>query len=221
MSLALLVGFMSYTIFMIKHIWFDFSDTIAAIDKEKHNALKYGEYAKQKGTVATDDLIAEYDELFERLGRSNSNVFVTTFGLPTSFWPNFIDEYLDIYSLMRPNIPVSIEELAKLVPVSVFSNIETVVVMKNLGINTNLFNHIMSSAELTFPKPHIEGYEKLINMSNLKPEDILYIGDDLKKDILPAKSVGLQVGCMWGKCEEADYEFPDFEDIIKLIKLQS
>lgn len=203
---------------MIKHIWFDFSDTIAAIDTDMHNSIKYTEFARLKNSKVSEDLIAEYDRLFEQLGNSNSNVFVSTFNLPASYWPDLINKHLDVYSLMRPNIPRVIREIAGLIPISVFSNIDTKLVMEKLGIDTSVFTHILSSAQLTFPKPHTEGYEKIVALSGLDPREILYIGDDLKKDILPAKSVRLKVGYMWGECNEADYIFMDFEDILSMVR---
>jgi FMN phosphatase YigB (HAD superfamily) len=201
----------------IRHIWFDFSDTIAAIDKEKHNALRYAEYARLKSRIVSEELIAEYNELFSRLGNSNSNVFVAEFGLPASFWPEFIDKHLDIYSLKEDMIPQVLADLSTRVPVSVFSNIDTREVMTTLGIDVSIFTHILSSSELTYPKPHTEGYEKIVEMSGVPASEVLYVGDDLKKDVLPAKSVGLHVGYMWGKCAEADYEFASFSDILKVI----
>lgn len=70
---------------------------------------------------------------------------------------------------------------------------------------------------LTEPKPALEGFYKMVELSNVPAAEILYIGDDIGKDIRPAKQVGVQAGLMWKQSEEADYSFVNFEDIFKIL----
>lgn len=205
---------------MIKHVWLDFSDTIGWIDREKFDALKYAEYARLKGVPVDESIKTEYEQIFHELGFANANVFVKAFGKPPSYWSDYINGHPEVYTLAEPIIPDMINKISELVPVSVFSNIHTESVMNQLGIDVSKFTHIFSAATLQYPKPHPEGYETIIKMSGLPPDEILYVGDNVKKDIIPANKVGLKTGFIWGKCPEADYEFSSFRDIYELIAHQ-
>jgi len=58
--------------------------------------------------------------------------------------------------------------------------------------------------------------EEEIKKSHLPPEEILYVGDRVKVDVLPAKEVGMKTGLVWDKSEKADYSFEKIEDILSL-----
>ena len=49
----------------IKHIWFDFSDTIAAIDSKRHDELRYQEFARLRGCEVDENIVLEYKKLYE------------------------------------------------------------------------------------------------------------------------------------------------------------
>jgi HAD superfamily hydrolase (TIGR01549 family) len=204
----------------IKHVWFDFSDTIVTPDPERHAKLRYATFAKLKSAPQTPELEKEYDNLRQRYG-SHSNVFVQTFGLDGSFWPGEIAKIATdegYYKLIDEAAPYILSRLAKIVPVSIFSNVDTESVMQRLGIDTSIFTNIFSSSSLRYPKPHPEGYLKIIELSHLPADQILYIGDLEAKDILPAKSVGLKTGIIWNKSDQADYNFNNFREILDLFK---
>jgi FMN phosphatase YigB (HAD superfamily) len=56
----------------------------------------------------------------------------------------------------------------------------------------------------------------MIELSKIPAQEILYIGDDVGKDVKPAKQVGVKAGLMWKKSDEADYSFENFEDILDI-----
>ena len=58
--------------------------------------------------------------------------------------------------------------------------------------------------------------EEEIKKSHLPPEEILYVGDRVKVDVLPAKELGIKTCLVWDKSDEADYSFEKFEDILSL-----
>src|SRR3989338_6708851 len=123
---------------MIKHIWFDFSETLGSITKEAHEKLRHETYAK--------------------------------------------------------------------------------LVCKKINENLKLFTHLISASEIDAPKPALEGFYKMIELSKLPAEEILYIGDHLEKDVIPAKKVGIKSGVVFEKIPEADYYFKDFKDILRFVK---
>ena len=101
-------------------------------------------------------------------------------------------------------------------PISLFSNIQLENILPNLGINTDLFTHFLSFRMLKELKPALDGFYKMVELSVLPPHEILYIGEDVGKDILPAKKAGILSGLMWTKSEDADYCFDNFEDILNI-----
>ena len=56
----------------------------------------------------------------------------------------------------------------------------------------NLHVHNVIAAEMVKAyKPHTEIFAKALELSELNPEDAIYVGDSLKKDVLPAMEVGM------------------------------
>jgi HAD superfamily hydrolase (TIGR01549 family) len=204
---------------MIKHIWFDFSETIAMIHKEAHDKLRYESYAKVKNQEVTPDLMKEYEDLYEEHSHSNSAIF-HALGLTSGFWEKVISSVdpRTHYKLMEDNIPILLKEMSDFIPISIFSNINLEKLLPGLGIDAKLFKNILSASMVGKPKPALDGFYKMIELSGLKPEEILYIGDDLKKDIIPAKSVGIKTGFIYGVEKQADYSFVNFNDILEFVK---
>jgi HAD superfamily hydrolase (TIGR01549 family) len=57
----------------------------------------------------------------------------------------------------------------------------------NLGAD-----EILISADIGFEKPSRDFFEKVSEAAGAKPADVLYVGDRLDNDVLPAKSAGMQ-----------------------------
>jgi FMN phosphatase YigB (HAD superfamily) len=58
-------------------------------------------------------------------------------------------------------------------------------------------------------------------LSGLPPEKILFVGDSVPKEVVPAKSLGIGTALMWDNAPEADHCFSSFKDILKLVGQQS
>jgi len=202
----------------IKHIWFDFSETVAFLKKERHDRLRYETYSQVIGKPLSDELITEYESLYKKFNHSNAAIF-RSLGKPPSFWSEHVNavEPSELYELADKNIPTVLENIRKLVPISVFSNIQLRKILPSLHINPEWFTHIVDAGMIKEPKPALDGFYKMIELSNLSPEQILYIGDDVGKDVLPAKKVGMKTGLMWKKSDEADYSFNNFQDILGVL----
>lgn len=204
---------------MIKHIWFDFSNTIAEINREAHNKLRYETYAEVVGKSVSPELVAEFENLYEKFEHSNSAVF-ESLGLPAGYWSKKVHSVGagQFYSLMKPNIPQILENLSAQVPISIFSNLDVGDILPGIGINPKIFTHILSSGMVGKPKPALDGFYKIVELSKLNPDEILFVGDHVGKEILPAQKVGLQTGLMWLHADEADYCFTDFSEILNILK---
>ena len=202
----------------IKHIWFDFSDTIGRIDRDLYNEILYSAYAKAVGKEVSDNLKQEYVKEFEKY-KSNSAVF-TSLGLPAGHLADCISvvEPKRLYSLTDKDIPNVIKQLKDILPVSIFSNNKLTVILPALGIDTKWFTHILGPDDIKNPKPALDGFYKMIELSNIEPSQILYIGDDVNKDLLPAKKIGIKTGLLWKESVEANYCFKDFRSILELMR---
>lgn len=204
---------------MIKHIWFDFSDTLASVNDEAHNKLRYESYAKIVGKPITPELIDEYEKLYKEHKYSNSSIF-KSLGKMSDFWSEIIGAVnpRTLYYLTDPNIPEVLEQMNKIIPISIFSNINLDKTLSPLGIKPEWFRHILNASKMGSIKPALPGFYKVIELSGVLPKEILYTGDEIEKDIIPAKTVGIKTETVFKKFPEADYYFEDFRDILEFVK---
>ena len=126
----------------VKHLWLDFSDTIALINKKELETIVYTAYAEQKGKEITPELIEEYKELFKQC-KSNSAVF-TSLGLPSTFLAEraTVADQSKLYTLIDNGIPDVIQQLQEVIPVSIFSNNRLGALLPALGLKLDWFTHI-------------------------------------------------------------------------------
>lgn len=181
----------------IKHIWFDFSETIAFLKKERHNRLRYETYSEIVEKPVNKELIAEYENLYRKFNHSNAAIF-RSLGQSSNFWSERVNsvEPGELYELADKNIPDVLKKIKDVLPISIFSNIELGKILTSLNINPNWFAYIISAGMVKEPKPALDGFYKMIELSEVPAEEILYIGDDIGKDVKPAKEVGIQAGLM-------------------------
>ncbi|MEK7190362.1 MAG: HAD family hydrolase [Patescibacteria group bacterium] len=201
---------------MIKHIWFDFSDTLASISKE-HDDFLYQSYAKVVGKDVSPELILEYKEMHKKF-KSNSAVFTTDLGLPPGYWAKCIEskDPRTMYVIKDSNIPNVLNKLRKIIPISIFSNMKMEKLLPAIGLDISYFTYTVSGSDFKNPKPALDGFYKIIEVSKLPPENILFIGDSVEKEIIPVKKVGMIAGLMWSSSPEADYNFKNFSEILDL-----
>jgi putative hydrolase of the HAD superfamily len=189
---------------------------LTILDKEKHEALRYEAYSEIVGKPVTNELKAAYETLYKEK-KSHSAAFVSL-GKPVGFWSErYAAAGAGLYALAEPDIPNVLLRLRSKVPISVFSNVLAEKFLPSLGISPQWFSHILGPKEVTKPKPDPQGFELMVQYSKLSPKEILFIGDDVEKEIRPAKSVGLKTGIMWTVSPEADYSFAHFKEILPLV----
>jgi FMN phosphatase YigB (HAD superfamily) len=198
----------------VRHLWFDFSDTIALINREAYNALVYRFYADAVGREVTPELVAEYKKLLEK-HTSNSGIFFSL-GLPTGYLSDRINSVPpeSIYALADKNIPDVLKRLKNILPISIFSNSNLSVLLPALGIDPSLFTHRLGPDSVKAPKPALDGFYKMAELSGVPASEAMFIGDDVEKDLVPAKTVGMRTGLVWSVSGRADYCFKNFEEIL-------
>ena len=206
----------------IKHIWFDMDGTLTVHTDQfnkAHDELRYKVCSEVVGRPVDENLIHEYENLYQKAG-SNSAVF-TSLGKESDFWMGYFGT-IDQISFHKPipDVYKTLEKLKAIVPISLFTNNSLINIQKTFGvinIDQSWFTHIISGNDIKNRKPHLEGFKLMIDKSNLPPENILFVGDRIKVEIVPANEVGIQSGLIYGKSELADYNFENFSDILSII----
>ncbi len=206
---------------MIKHVWFDLEGTLTIRSDEfndAHNQLRYETYAEVVGKPLTEKLKQDFENLYAKHG-SNSTVF-RSLGCASDFWQkrfNTIDK-TKYYKSVK-TIYTTLKKLKDKVPISIFTNLkpdEVESTLKIINVDKSWFKFIISGDDIKERKPALDGFYLMIKKSGLPPKEILYVGDRVNVDVLPAKQVGMKTCLVWDKSDEADYSFEKFEDILSL-----
>ena len=93
-----------------------------------------------------------------------------------------------------------------------YGNVETV--LEDFDLK-KYFSHIIESAVVGVRKPDPRIFELGVEALGLKPEEVLVVGDSLRKDILPAESIGCKVAWLKGKGWTAEEDAATHPSIIK------
>jgi putative hydrolase of the HAD superfamily len=95
---------------------------------------------------------------------------------------------------LYPEVRGVLEELQPRFELAVISNFDgrLRVILQHLGIS-RFFSHVFISSELGADKPDPEIYGRGIKLMNLKPNEVLHVGDDPKRDWEAASATGLSI----------------------------
>lgn len=208
---------------MLKHIWFDFGGTLyeeTPTFNVAHDIFRFQLYADLKGLDNLEAAEQEYMRLYRQHG-SNSAVF-TALGKPSDYWMQAL-ENLDFTKLIAPHPAVvpTLLALKEMLPISIFTNFKPhkiEALSEHLGILENWFTHIVSGDDVINRKPALDGFHKMIELSGVSPEHIMYVGDRVDVDIKPAKQLGMQTCLVYSKSEEADYSLQSFAELQEIVK---
>lgn len=207
----------------INHVWFDMDGTLTVHTPEfdeVHNALRYKAYSDVIGRPVDDALAMEFEELYKKYA-SNSAVF-TSLGKPSNFWMQYyatIDQ--DKYYEPIPDVYETVDKLRKIVPVSLFTNDQLSNASKTLavvGVDMSWFTHVVSGDDIANRKPALDGFHLMIERSGIPAEQILYVGDRIGVDIVPAKAVGMLSCLVYSQSPEADYSFNSMSEMLQLFQ---
>ena len=110
--------------------------------------------------------------------------------------------------------------------ISSYSNTKAVLSNFHGGLNDilsthfpNMFSSISISESLGLRKPDTAFYEHAIEQLNVKPSEILYIGDSVKLDLEPALKVGMNAYLIdrnnaYSSCNRRINSFSDIKDLL-------
>jgi HAD superfamily hydrolase (TIGR01549 family) len=205
----------------IHHIWFDLEGTLTIPSPEReadHRMLLVASYAEVVHKIPSEALWHEYCDLYAANG-SNSAVF-RSLGLPSDYWQTKLMS-MDEAKYYQPDERVyeTLQQLKLHCPISLFSNVKTAkirYVLDIIGVQIDWFTYVLAGDDVAERKPALDGFYKIIELTHLFPNQILYVGDRVKADILPAHAVGMQAALVWSTNPEADYSFTDFKELRSL-----
>lgn len=184
-----------------------------------HNDLRYKAYSDVTGKPINSDLIDEYEKLYAETG-SNSMTF-HRLGKPSGFWMEYFDQIDQTqYYEPIPEIYETLNELRKIVPVSVFTNATLNNASRTfevVNIDSSWFTHIISGDDIKNRKPALDGFHLMLEKSNIPASKILYVGDRVKVDVLPANTLGIQSCLLYRNDSNADYSLGNFSQLLKLV----
>jgi putative hydrolase of the HAD superfamily len=95
---------------------------------------------------------------------------------------------------LYPEVPGVLEKLRPRFQLAVVSNFDGRLrfILQHLGIS-KFFARIFVSSELGAEKPDPEIYRRAVKLMNLKPNEVLHVGDDSQRDWEAATATGLSV----------------------------
>jgi putative hydrolase of the HAD superfamily len=95
---------------------------------------------------------------------------------------------------LYPEVPDVLEKLRPRFQLAVVSNFDGRLrfILQHLGIS-RFFDHIFVSSEIGADKPDPEIYRRALKLINLKPNEVLHVGDDSQRDWKAATAAGLSV----------------------------
>ena len=140
------------------------------------------------------------------------------------FAPQDVEKYARLtadycYEAARKSVEMSrpvLEGLAAEYPLVLVSNFygNVEAVLKDFNLDT-YFQKVIESAVVGVRKPDPKIFMLGVEALGLQPEEVLVVGDSLRKDILPAESIGCRVAWLKGKGWTADEDAQQHPSIIK------
>ncbi|QWG90019.1 HAD family hydrolase [Bacillus mycoides] len=157
----------------------DVSDTV------KNNMLqKFKEYDKREYGISDKTIVLE--SLFDE--------FAPKYRLPRNYIQDFWNENLPKCFSIDQNTILFLNHIKRHFKVGIITNGSTQrqkAKIMNTGLN-EYFDMIIISEEVGFSKPDKLIFELALNKLNVQSEDVLFVGDDLEKDIAGCQNANIK-----------------------------
>ncbi|MGG0648890.1 HAD-IA family hydrolase [Bacillus mycoides] len=157
----------------------DVSDTV------KNNMLqKFKEYDKREYGISDKTIVLE--SLFDE--------FAPKYRLPRNYIQDFWNESLPKCFSIDQNTILFLNHIKRHFKVGIITNGSTQrqkAKIMDTGLN-EYFDTIIISEEVGFSKPDKRIFELALNKLNVQSEDVLFVGDDLEKDIAGCQNANIK-----------------------------
>ncbi|MGM2769968.1 HAD family hydrolase [Bacillus sp. PGP15] len=169
----------NFFLLVLEKCYEDVSDTVKNTMLQKFKEYDKREYGISDKTIVLDSL---FDE------------FAPKYRLPHNYIQDFWNENFPKCFSIDQNTIHFLNQIKKQFKVGVITNGSTQR-QKAKIFNTNLnkyFETIIISEEVGFSKPDKRIFELALNKLNVQPENTLFVGDDLEKDIAGPQNVNIK-----------------------------
>ena len=92
--------------------------------------------------------------------------------------------------------------------------------LEALGLPLKIFSAIYATFELPVVKPDPRVFQHVIHQTNFAPHQHLMVGDEVKKEILPAKGVGMRTALIGSQSVDADVSFATAHGVGRLFGVE-
>lgn len=106
-------------------------------------------------------------------------------------WEIVIENWIDI------NIPIksaieAVYQISKYIPISIAANqpVETETLLKKYGI-TDMVEYVLLDSNMGVSKPKKEFFDQILSITSQSAADVLFLGDRIDNDIIPAYRNGM------------------------------
>lgn len=228
---------------MIKYIFFDLDETLIDIKKAQNTAIEsLFDMFKFNKKTDLDSFIKKWDELtdfhykfytskqisYEEQRRRRIIDLFKTYNIELSSDPMvvyniYLKEFENAWSVYDDVVETLKELKAKDYILGLISNgdyDQQVQKMKKVGI-FEMFDYVNTSSQFEVSKPDTRVYETIFKMHGINYENVCYVGNSYKKDILPCRQLGIKTILIDRK--NVDYNDSELvktdtlSDILKLI----
>jgi HAD superfamily hydrolase (TIGR01549 family) len=184
----------------IRAIFFDVGETLIDETRLLHGWADTMGVDRAEFIAVLDDIIAKgenYRSLFERL-RPGFDVRAAAAERKRT-GTDFRIEARDLYADAKPCLSTLTQD-GWFVGIAGNQPPTAKAALESFGLSANL---ITTSAELGVDKPSLEFFRKMLAMSEFDPVEVLYVGDRLDNDVIPARSFGMKTALLergpWGR----------------------
>jgi len=116
----------------------------------------------------------------------------------------------------HPDVPAGLARVAKEIPLVILSNSMNNLIMSNVEKLGAPFHTVITAEEVGAYKPHMKGFEYMLDKLGCGPEDITHVSSSFRYDLMTAYDLGIR-SKVWvnRKHEPANpyYEYTEVSDI--------
>ncbi|MBS3149017.1 HAD family hydrolase [Candidatus Woesearchaeota archaeon] len=213
----------------VRHICFDIDGTLYGLPQ--YPKLEEKIFDAMARTIAQltefplDDVRVQFKQRYAKLD-SNGRVF-KTYGLDPNIARGVLASVNIPSFLERDERLVGLFENLKLkgVPLSYYSNNSYATaqeILSRIGLRSEYFLFQLTGEHFLKDGKSVAGFEELVRRAQVASNEVMYVGDRMQIDILPAKKAGLKTALVvWGKEPKEDVLAADFvlQDIYSLEKI--
>ncbi len=223
---------------MIKAIAFDVDNTLIDFLSMKKKSARAAARAMLNAGLKSDEeklykeIFAIYDEYGIEYQKTFAKVLVK-YNLSLNEFEKIQQSAISAYIKCKfeclkpyPEVIPTLEKLGKKYKLAILTDAPRNKAWQRLilcGLD-GFFETVITHDDTKEHKPHALPFKALLSALNLKPEEILMVGDNPERDVKGAKALGMKTAlAKYGQVlnldskEKADFELENFSDILRIL----